>query len=122
MTNVLVKLDGTTVAGFRAKTIHLDSQIVDSASGEGPGAWREIVSGASVKSVALKGFGRPSEAAGDTMLREAFRAQTPRDCALTISDFGTLSGPFLIGALEYDEDGGIALELSSTGKVTFEAG
>jgi len=46
-----------SVAGLRAKTITLNARTVDATNADSPGAWRELLSGAGVKSCAVSGSG-----------------------------------------------------------------
>lgn len=64
-----------TVAGIRAKTIALNARTVDGTSGESPEAWRELISGAGVKSASVSGAGVFKDAASDALIQQAFFAQ-----------------------------------------------
>jgi TP901-1 family phage major tail protein len=130
--DVLIKIgDGgapeafITVAGIRAKTISLNARSVDGTSGESPQAWRELIAGAGVKSASVSGAGVFKDAASDAHLQQAFFAQAVRNFHLIIPDFGTLSGPFLVEALDYsgDHDGeaSFAITLASAGALAFAA-
>ena len=128
--DVLIKIgDGgspeqfITIAGIRAKTISLAARSVDATSAESPDAWRELLAGAGVKSASVSGAGVFKDAQSDMLLREAFFAQNPRAFRLVIPDFGVLSGPFLVEALDYsgDHDGeaAFAVTLASAGALAF---
>jgi TP901-1 family phage major tail protein len=128
--DVLIKIgDGAapeafiTVAGIRAKTISLAAKSIDATTAESPSAWRELLSGAGVKSASVSGAGVFKDAASDALLREAFFTQAARSFQLVIPDFGTLSGAFLVEALDYsgDHDGeaAFAITLASAGVVAF---
>ena len=58
-------------------------------------------------------------------MRAAFFAGEVRDCAVVIPDFGTVSGPFLISALEiagqHDREVTFDLTLESAGALAFAA-
>ena len=114
-----------TVAGIRAKTIALNARTVDGTSGESPEAWRELISGAGVKSASVSGAGVFKDAASDALIQQAFFAQTAVSFQLIIPDFGVLEGPFLVEALDYagDHDGeaAFAITLASAGALTFTA-
>lgn len=115
----------TSVAGLRARTISLNAKTVDATDGDSAGRWRELLAGAGVKSCSVSGAGVFRDAASDAMVREAFFAQEARNWRLVAPDFGTLSGPFLIAALEYagEHEGEMtyAMTLASAGPVSFEA-
>jgi TP901-1 family phage major tail protein len=130
--DVLIKIgDGgapeafVTVAGIRAKTISLNARTVDGTSGESASAWRELIAGAGVKSASVSGAGVFKDAGSDALIQQAFFAQGAKNFQLVIPDFGTLSGAFLVEALDYsgDHDGeaAFAITLASAGVVTFAA-
>jgi TP901-1 family phage major tail protein len=130
--DVLIKIgDGgtpeafITVAGIRAKTIALNARTVDGTSGESAEAWRELIAGAGVKSASVSGAGVFKDASSDALIQQAFFAQSAARFQLTIPDFGTLSGSFLVEALDYsgDHDGeaAFAITLASAGVISFAA-
>jgi len=130
--DVLIKIgDGgapesfVTVAGIRAKTISLNARTVDGTSGESASAWRELIAGAGVKSASVSGAGVFKDANSDLLIQQAFFAQAAKTFQLIIPDFGTLSGSFLIEALDYsgDHDGeaAFAITLASAGAISFTA-
>ncbi|MEQ1810693.1 MAG: phage major tail protein, TP901-1 family [Terricaulis sp.] len=127
--DVLIKIaDGegfVTVAGIRAKTISLNARTVDGTSGESPEAWRELIAGAGVKSASVSGAGVFKDAGSDALIQQIFFTQAAATFQLVIPDFGTLSGPFLVEALDYsgDHDGeaAFAITLASAGALSFAA-
>lgn len=130
--DVLIKIgDGedpeafVTIAGIRAKTISLNARTVDGTSGESPEAWRELIAGAGVKSASVSGAGVFKDAASDASIQQAFFAQAVTSFQLIIPDFGSLTGPFLVEALDYsgDHDGeaAFAITLASAGALVFAA-
>lgn len=130
--DVLIKIaDGgdpetfVTVAGIRAKTISLNARTVDGTSGESPQAWRELIAGAGVKSASVSGAGVFKDASSDALMQQAFFTQAAASFQLVIPDFGTLSGPFIVEALDYsgDHDGeaAFAVTLASAGALSFAA-
>lgn len=127
--DVLIKIadgeDFVTVAGIRAKTISLNARTVDGTSGESPEAWRELIAGAGVKSASVSGAGVFKDAASDALLQQAFFTQAAMGFQLVVPDFGALSGPFIVEALDYsgDHDGetAFAVTLASAGALSFEA-
>ncbi len=130
--DVLIKIgDGeepegfATIAGIRAKTISLNARSVDGTSGESPQAWRELIAGAGVKSASVSGAGVFKDTGSDALIQQAFFAQAERTFQLVVPNFGMLTGPFLIEALDYsgDHDGeaAFAITLASAGVISFEA-
>lgn len=113
----------TTVAGLRARTISLNARTIDATDGDSAGRWRELLSGAGVRSAAVSGQGVFRDAASDAAIREAFFAQDARTWRLILPDFGTLEGPFLVTALEYagehEGEASFAMSLASAGEITF---
>ncbi|MBI1360920.1 MAG: phage major tail protein, TP901-1 family [Alphaproteobacteria bacterium] len=113
------------VAGLRTQSITLGARVLDATTTQSPGAWRELMACAGVKSVEIAGSGLFKDAASDTRMRTAFFAGEPVKLQLVLPDFGTLTGPFVISALAYsgDHDGeeAFAIRLPSAGLVGFEA-
>ena len=128
--DILLKIEGapgvfTTVAGLRARTISLNARSVDATDGDSVGRWRELLSGAGVKSAAVSGQGVFRDAASDALIREAFFDQAAKTWRLIVPDFGTLEGAFLVAALEYagehEGEASFAISLASAGPVSFVA-
>jgi TP901-1 family phage major tail protein len=129
--DLLLKVDATgggsfqTVAGLRASTIAFNAQSVDSTSQESVGAWRELLSGAGLKSAGLRGQGLFKDAASDATVRGYFFNATIVNWQAIIPDFGTVQGLFQITALEFGgrHDGEVTFEmaLESAGPLTFTA-
>lgn len=115
----------TAVAGLRARTISLNARAVDATDADSAGRWRELLSGAGVKSAAVSGQGVFRDAASDALIREAFFDQAAKRWRLVVPDFGVLEGPFLVAALEYagehEGEASFAMSLASAGELTFEA-
>lgn len=128
--HVLLKIyDGTsaydTVAGLQARSISLNARTVEATDSDSPDAWRELVGGAGVKSATVSGAGIFKDDAADETVRGVFFSQETRNWQLTIPDFGTLTGPFLVSALEYsgrhDGEAQYAITLASAGAISFAA-
>jgi TP901-1 family phage major tail protein len=129
--DLLLKLDSTgegsfiTVAGLRSRAIAFNARAVDVTHAESAGRWRELLEGAGVRSAGITGRGIFKDAASDASLREIFFAGAVRNWQVVIPDFGTVTGPFQITALEFsgDHDGevGFDLALESAGEISFVA-
>ena len=128
--DILLKIESedggfTAVAGLRARTIALNARAVDATDGDSAGRWRELLSGAGVRSAAVNGQGVFRDAASDALIREAFFSQTARNWRLVVPDFGQMEGPFLVAALEYagehEGEATFAISLASAGEIAFEA-
>lgn len=114
-----------TVAGVRAKTLAFNAQTVDVTHAESAGRWRELLTGAGVRRASLSASGIFKDAASDALVRQAFFEAAAPDWQIVIPDFGTVEGPFQIGALEFagNHDGEVTFEISleSAGELAFEA-
>ncbi len=112
-----------TMAGLRARTISLNAKTVDATNTDSVGAWRELLPGAGVKSLAVSGSGVFTDSAADAAIRSVFFAQEARKWQIVIPDFGTLEGAMQIAALEYagefDGEAVYSLSLASAGNITF---
>jgi TP901-1 family phage major tail protein len=115
----------TTVAGLRTKRLAFNAQAVDITDGESAGRWRELLAGAGVQRASLTASGIFKDLASDALVRGAFFAGTIPGWQIVIPDFGTITGPFQIVALEYSgrHDGEVQFEiaLESAGLLTFGA-
>lgn len=115
----------TTVAGLRARTISLNAKTVDATDSDSAGRWRELLSGAGVKSAAVSGAGVFRDAASDAAVREQFWSGEARNWRLIVPDFGQLEGRFQVTSLEYagehEGEATFALTLASAGPVAFAA-
>ena len=129
--DLLVKLDMTgagvfeTVAGLRASRITFNAETVDVTNLGSDGRWRELLSGAGVRSAAITGSGVFRDAATDERTRAIFFAGEIPSFQVIIPDFGIIEGPFQITSIEYsgqhDGEATYELSLASAGAVSFEA-
>lgn len=127
--DLLLKIENgagfATVAGLRSKRLAFNAQIVDVTDSDSAGHWRELLGGAGVQRAAVSGSGIFKDQASDALVRTVFFNGTISDWQIVIPDFGTISGPFQVAALEYSgaHDGEILFEiaLESAGALTFEA-
>lgn len=114
-----------TVAGLRSKRLAFNAQTVDVTDAESVGRWRELLGGAGVQRAALSGAGLFKDQASDALVRSAFFAGDILAWQVVIPDFGTVSGPFQVTALEYagSHDGELNFEiaLESAGALAFAA-
>lgn len=112
-----------TVAGLRSKRLSFNAQIVDATDADSAGRWRELLGGAGVQRAAISGSGIFKDQASDALVRSVFFAGTISDWQIVIPDFGTVSGPFQVAALDYSgaHDGEVLFEiaLESAGALTF---
>jgi TP901-1 family phage major tail protein len=129
--DLLIKLDvsGTgdfeTVAGLRATRISFNAETVDVTTLDSAGGWRELLTGAGVKTAAISGSGIFKDATTDERARQVFfEGETPA-WQVIIPDFGVVEGAFQLTAIEYSGDyNGEAtyeLTLASAGALAFSA-
>jgi TP901-1 family phage major tail protein len=129
--DLLLKVDATgtgtyqTVGGIRATTLSFNAETVDATSQESIGAWRELLAGAGLKSIAMRGQGIFKDGASDATLRGYFFNSTIVNWQAIIPDFGIVQGLFQITSLEFGarHDGEVTFEiaLESAGAPTFTA-
>ncbi|KPF41168.1 phage major tail protein, TP901-1 family [Rhizobium sp. AAP43] len=114
-----------TVAGLRARRLSFNAQSVDVTDQESAGQWRELLAGAGVRRAGLTGSGLFRDQASDATLRAAFFAGATLTYQVVIPDFGTVTAPFQVTALDYagNHDGELTFEiaLESAGAVSFAA-
>ncbi|MDF1854906.1 phage major tail protein, TP901-1 family [Pseudooceanicola sp.] len=129
--DLLIKVDMTdagqfeTLAGLRASRISFNAESVDVTSLESQGGWRELLSGAGVRSAAISGAGVFKDAGSDERARQIFFDGETPDFQVIIPDFGVVEGPFQVTAVEYagvhDGEATYELALASAGALTFTA-
>jgi len=129
--DLLIKMDMTgngqfqTVAGLRASRLGFNAETVDVTSLDSQGRWRELLSGAGVRSATISGSGVFRDADSDGRARQVFfDGETPQ-CQVIIPSFGIVEGPFMITGLEYagswNGEATYELSLASAGALTFTA-
>ncbi len=129
--DLLIKVDLTgdgnfeSVAGLRATRISFNAESVDVTSLESAGGWRELLSGAGVKSAAISGSGIFRDADSDERTRQIFFDGETPDFQVVIPDFGIIEGPFQVTSIEYagthDGEATYELSLASAGRMIFTA-
>ncbi|MCH2093523.1 MAG: phage major tail protein, TP901-1 family [Rhodobacteraceae bacterium] len=127
--DLLIKVDLTgsgsfqTMAGLRATRVSFNADTVDVTTLESQGGWRELLSGAGVKSASISGSGVFKDDTTDERARQIFfDGETPA-FQVIIPDFGTVEGPFQVTSIEYagSHNGEATYEvaLASAGALTF---
>jgi TP901-1 family phage major tail protein len=129
--DLLVKLDagGTgefaTVAGLRTRSLAFNARSVDITNQDSSGQWRELLAGAGVRSASVGGRGIFRDETSDASVRQVFFDAAIKSWRIVIPDFGTVTGPFQITALEYagEHDGEVTFDISleSAGALIFAA-
>ena len=114
-----------TIAGLRARQIAFNAEAVDVTHAESAGRWRELLAGAGVRRASISGSGVFKDDAADLLLRQVFFDGLIRDWQVVVPNFGTITGPFQVSALEYrgDHAGEVTFDMSidSAGALTFVA-
>ena len=115
--------DFTTLAGLRATRVSFNAETIDITSLESQGGWRELLSGAGVRSVAISGSGVFRDDATDERARQLFFDGEAPDFQVVIPDFGIVQGPFMVTAIEYggsyNGEATYELSLASAGNLSF---
>jgi len=129
--DLLLKIDSdgaghfVTVAGLRSHRLSFSAGQVEITHQTSPGRWRELLAGAGVRHAAIAGSGIFRDEASDARIRQLFFDGEITAWQAVIPDFGVLSGPFQITALEYagEHDGELTFEMSleSAGELAFNA-
>ena len=129
--DLLLKIDMTgagqfeTVAGLRATRISFNAESVDVTSLESQGGWRELLSGAGVKSAMIAGSGVFKDDVTDERVRQIFFDGETPEFQVIVPEFGIVEGAFLITALEYagshNGEATYELSLASAGALSFTA-
>lgn len=129
--DLLLKVDMTggglfeTLAGLRATRIAFNAKSVDVTNLDSQGGWRELLSGAGVRSASVSGSGVFRDADTDARTRSLFfDGQTPA-FQVILPDFGIIEGPFQVTGLEYagshNGEATYELTLASAGALSFTA-
>lgn len=129
--DLLLKIDSDgagnfiTMAGLRATRISFNAETVDVTSLESAGGWRELLSGAGVKTASVSGSGVFRDAQSDARARSVFFDGETPEFQVIVPDFGTMQGKFLIASLEFagrhDGEATYEVSLASAGPITFTA-
>lgn len=127
--DLLLKIhNGTTyetVAGLRSRRLAFNAATVDITDAESAGRWRELLAGAGIRRASVSGSGIFKDQASDATVRTSFFNETILNWQIVVPDFGTVTGPFQIAALEYSGqyNGEVMFDLAleSAGEISFGA-
>lgn len=110
-----------TVAGLRATQISINSEPVV-ITNKGSGGWRELLSGAGVRTVSLAGSGVFTGSAAETRMKTSALSGTLDDYEVSFESGERIRGRFLLTRLEYSGDfngeRAYAVSLESSGAVS----
>jgi len=93
----------TTVAGLRTTQLQINGEAVAITSKDS-GGWRELLSGAGVRSVSVSGAGIFTGSAAEVRLKGNALAGTIDDYRLSFESGESLTGRFLVTRLDYAGD------------------
>lgn len=93
----------TTVAGLRTTQLQINGEAVAITSKDSLG-WRELLSGAGVRSVSVSGAGVFTGSAAETRLKGNALSGAIDDYRLTFESGETMTGRFLVTRLDYAGD------------------
>lgn len=129
--DLLIKVDLTgdgqfeTMAGLRATRVSFNAETVDVTSLESQDGWRELLSGAGVKSASVSGSGVFRDEDTDARARQIFFDGETPEFQVIIPDFGIVEGAFQLTSIEYagsyNGEATYEVSLASAGKLTFTA-
>lgn len=111
----------STVAGMRTTQMSVNGEAVNITSKDS-GGWRELLSGAGVRSVSVSGSGIFTGTAAEARLKSNALAGLIDDYELSFESGERMRGRFLVTRLDYSGDfngeRAYALSLESSGPVT----
>jgi len=109
-----------TVAGMRTTQLSINGDAVV-VTNKGSGGWRELLSGAGVRSVSVSGAGVFTGSVAETRIKANALAGTIDDCEISFESGERMQGKFLVSRLDYAGDfngeRSYALSLESSGPV-----
>ena len=114
-----------TVAGLRTTQMSVNGEMV-AITHKGSGGWRELLSGAGVRSVSVSGAGVFTGSAAEVRVKNNALAGTIDEYRLSFESGESLTGRFLVTRLDYagDYNGerSYTMSLESSGAVVSEPG
>ena len=101
--NGAAPLTFTTVAGLRTTQMSVNAETVV-VTNQGSGGWRELLSGAGVRSVSLSGSGVFTGSLAETRIKTNALSGAVDDYQVSFESGETITGRFLITRLDYAGD------------------
>jgi TP901-1 family phage major tail protein len=92
-----------TVAGLRTTQLSINGEMV-AITNKGSGGWRELLSGAGVRSVSVSGAGVFTGSAAEARIKASALSGALDDYRLSFEGGETLTGRFLVTRLDYAGD------------------
>ena len=111
----------TTVAGLKTTQLSINGDAI-AITNKGSGGWRELLSGAGVRSVSVAASGIFTGSSAETQVRSLALNGVLQDYELSFESGGRMQGQFLVTRLEYAGDfngeRNYTLALESSGEVS----
>jgi TP901-1 family phage major tail protein len=115
----------TTVAGVQNTKLTINASSVDVTNADSAGQWKEMLSGAGLKSISASGSGVFKDTSSENAVITALIADTIINWQVIVPSLGTFQGAFHIDSVEYagKQDGEVtySISLSSAGQITYTA-
>lgn len=113
----------TTLGGLRSRRMRMGREPIDVTTADSASLHRVLLSGGGVFSMSISGDGVFEDSAAQGAMEAAVRAGTPMAITLTIPDYGTYTGNFVVPDNEFGGDHNAELTFSATlesaGLITF---
>lgn len=113
----------TALGGLRSRRMRMGREPVDVTTADSASLHRVLLEGGGVFSMSISGDGVFEDSAAQGALEAAVRAGTPLAITLTIPDYGTYTGSFVVPDNEFGGDHNAELTFSATlesaGLITF---
>ncbi len=110
----------STIAGMRTTQLSINGEAVV-ITNKGSGGWRELLSGAGVRSVSVSGAGVFTGSVAEARLKTKALSGELDDCELSFESGERMQGKFLVSRLDYAGDfngeRSYTLSLESSGPV-----
>lgn len=114
----------TPVAGMRTASLAFNKEQVDVSSADSVGRWRELLAGATIKSLSASGSGVVKDDAIMQTIMQASLDDTFDDWQLTIPGIGAFTGPLQVNISfggEHAAEATYDMSLESAGVMAFVA-
>ena len=113
-----------TIMGGRSHRLRMNQELVDITNKDHTDRFRRALANAGVKTVELTGSGVFTDAAEDETVRaDFFSTGALTSYRMTVPDFGTFDGAFVVASIEYggEHNGEVTydIQLQSAGAITF---
>lgn len=112
----------TTIGGLRTSKLVLNNQVVDTTNKDS-GAWRQLLSGAGIRSMSISGSGVFTDSAAEETVRGYAFSNSINNYKFFFANGNTVTGAFQVTSYEragnHDGEETYSLTLESAGSVTY---